>query len=99
MTKKQFAKTIESVTAVLTGTYLFASFPGFKKKKKWQHLLRWDYAHRGLHRHRHGRGAELPPAELVRERKEVGESQQLERLFRRDDAHHERPRRHGAQRI
>ena len=49
MTKKQFAKTIESVTAVLTGTYLFASFPGFKKKKKWQHLLRWDYAHRGLH--------------------------------------------------
>ena len=49
MTKKQFAKTIESVSAVLTGTYLLASFPGFKKKKKWQHLLRWDYAHRGLH--------------------------------------------------
>ena len=40
---------IESVSVLLAGTYLFASFPGIRKKKKCQPLMKWDYAHRGLH--------------------------------------------------
>ena len=49
MTKKTLARMIESVSALLAGTYLFASFPGIRKKKKCQPLMKWDYAHRGLH--------------------------------------------------
>jgi glycerophosphoryl diester phosphodiesterase len=37
------------MTAVLAGVYTFTSSSGFHKKSKWQHLLGWDYAHRGLH--------------------------------------------------
>ncbi len=43
------AKHLEYLSGFLTGTYLFATFPGLKRHKKWKHLLGWDYAHRGLH--------------------------------------------------
>lgn len=42
------------IGGIATGFYLFASAPGIHKKKKWQHLTGWDYAHRGLYDNEHG---------------------------------------------
>lgn len=42
------------IGGIVTGFYLFASAPGIHKKKKWQHLTGWDYAHRGLYDNEHG---------------------------------------------
>ena len=41
------------IGGIVTGFYLFASAPGIHKKKKWQHLTGWDYAHRGLYDNEH----------------------------------------------
>lgn len=49
MLLKKFARTTAYISVILTGFYLFTSAPGFHKKAKWQPLLGWDYAHRGLY--------------------------------------------------
>ena len=46
---KKFVRTMAYIGGIVTGFYLFASAPGIHKKKKWQHLTGWDYAHRGLY--------------------------------------------------
>lgn len=51
---KKFVRTMAYIGGIVTGFYLFASAPGIHKKKKWQHLTRWDYAHRGLYDNEHG---------------------------------------------
>ena len=51
---KKFVRTMAYIGGIVTGFYLFASAPGIHKKKKWQHLTGWDYAHRGLYDNEHG---------------------------------------------
>lgn len=51
---KKFVRTMAYIGGIATGFYLFASAPGIHKKKKWQHLTVWDYAHRGLYDNEHG---------------------------------------------
>lgn len=51
---KKFVRTMAYIGGIATGFYLFASAPGIHKKKKWQHLTGWDYAHRGLYDNEHG---------------------------------------------
>ena len=51
---KKFVRTMAYIGGIVTGFYLFASAPGIHKKKKWQHLTRWDYANRGLYVNEHG---------------------------------------------
>ena len=51
---KKFVRTMAYIGGIVTGFYLFASAPGIQKKKKWQHLTGWDYAHRGLYDNEHG---------------------------------------------
>lgn len=46
---KKLARTITYIGSVITGFYIFGSAPGFHKREKWQHLIGWDYAHRGLY--------------------------------------------------
>ena len=51
---KKFVRTMAYIGGIVTGFYLFASAPGIHKKKKWQQLTGWDYAHRGLYDNEHG---------------------------------------------
>lgn len=46
---KNITKTAAWLGSILTGFYIFASSPGFRRRERWQHLLGWDYAHRGLY--------------------------------------------------
>jgi len=49
MNRNGFLKAALKITSVIAGLYVFTSSSGFHRKKKWEHLLGWDYAHRGLH--------------------------------------------------
>ena len=83
MKKKTLARVIESVSALLAGTYLFASFPGIRKLKKCQPLMHWNYAHRGLHDKKHG----IPENSLTAFRRAVqyGYGMELDVRITKDD--------------
>lgn len=49
---KKLARTTAYIVSIMTGFYIFSSAPGFHKREKWQHLIGWDYAHRGLYNNR-----------------------------------------------
>ena len=67
-------KLLEAFSAVFAGTYLFASFPGIRKKHKCLPLMNWDYAHRGLHDKDHG----IPENSLAAFRRAVGHGYGIE---------------------